>query len=140
MNPSYTDTATIKLTIPDPCDPPTSITPSNPADQTYTISDNPYTYTVAPFTIVPSFCQVDYVATKTDLSDGSSAVTIQSSQLDFYIDYISSLVPVINGEEQTMTITATSKTKWASTPSSPVTASTDWVLDFLNPCIDTNFV
>lgn len=116
------DEETITLTIPDLCDPPTSITPSSVENQSYTISDTPYTYPVSAFTVVPSFCEVDYVATKTDFFDSTSAVTIQASQLDFDIDYISSLDPVTLDQKQTVTITATSKTKYSAAPSDPVQA------------------
>jgi len=140
LAPSFTETETITLTIPDLCDPPLSITPSLVTNQVYTISDTPYTYTVSPFSVIPTFCEVDYSTTKTNLADSTSAVAIQESQLSFDIDYISSLVPAINNEKQTMTIVATSKTKYSAAPSSQKTASASFDLRFLNPCIDTNFV
>ena len=109
-------------------------------DFAYTISDTAKDLNADAFMVEPSFCEVDYVASVSKFADGDSAVTIESSQLEFIVDYIASLDPAINIETQTVTIKATSKTMYSDPASSPNSASDSFEVTFLNPCIDQNFV
>lgn len=113
-----------------------SITPVEPTDQTYTITQAALSYTHPDFTADPSYCPITYSYAIEDLNNGGTPIT--NSGKDFTIQYSADLTPIAEGP-LTVTITATSTSKY-TTSETPVTASADFDTTFLNPCLDTNFV
>jgi len=138
-DPLHNPTFTVTQTLLETCDPPSSITPSSPSPLNYVLGEAAATRNVAEFTVVPSYCEVDYTATKQDLASGDSPITIASNNRDFTVSYSTSLVPATNSETLTVTVTATSKTRWGAATGA-ITRDATFDVSFTNPCIDTTYV
>ena len=73
------DTFSIDLVVPDPCDPPTSLTKVDFENQSYTLTDTGRSYTHPDFSISPNYCPIDYSYEETTFKDSNeqdaSAIT-----------------------------------------------------------------
>lgn len=125
--------ATFKITLVDPCDPPT-ISVSAAADQFYTLTDLSHPDVTVSFRVEPDFCEVEYLVIATQLNDGSSAVTNNENVVS--ILYTKDLLPL--GQTQKVTVTATSVSKYGTF--NAVSESESFVVNFLNPCFDSRFI
>ena len=75
------ETFTINVTLPDPCDPPTSFSVADFVDQSYTLSDVGQEYTHPAVTIEPDFCTFDPVYTETMFTDENGDMATAITQL-----------------------------------------------------------
>jgi len=74
-----TRTATFKITLVDPCDPPASLSKPAIVNQVYTITDdNADPYTHPEFVVSPLYCPVTYQYNVSLLSNNESAITQDS--------------------------------------------------------------
>ena len=138
---AQTATATFTWTLLDPCDRPDEIV-SDPApvDQHYTITDTAKSYTIPAFTITRDYCEVDYVLTFTTLTDDDSGTVYspisKTGERTITASFSDTLDPV--GKSQTVTLTATSKSKYGTFNANSLTKTYVWT--YKNPCLDRNFV
>ena len=58
--PSVTEEFSVQLVLPDPCDPPISLTKVAFENQRYTLTDTGQSYTHPDFSISPDYCPIDY--------------------------------------------------------------------------------
>lgn len=70
------------ITIVDPCDEPTSVTPSTLLDQEYTIMQASFDYIVPIFEAVPSWCAISYTYSITAI-EGDKALVFDAATPKF---------------------------------------------------------
>ena len=134
------ETFSIDLVLQDPCDPPTSMTPSTPfVNQVYTLTETGQSYTHPDFVVDPSYCpEPSYTYAHTNFvdsnSNSASSITENGKISEFFWDADKSPLT----QTQTITVTATSTSIYGAQNPSNANASFD--LSFADPCIDTNFV
>ena len=141
-----TEKANISIVLEDPCDPPTITPPADLVDQFYTLTDQAHTdYTTASWTVSPDYCELDYSQDYTRLQDGDTAVQVKDGStfgadgaITYAFEYTKDLVPLDPTQTQTVTISATSKSKYGTNDAA--TAEVDFIVNFKNPCVDTDFV
>ena len=105
----------------------------------YTLTDEEQSYSHPEVVVEPEFCpyKVDYSIV--DLPNGESAITQSASDAGtFNFLYTAGLYPL--DKSQRVNALFTSETKYATSPSSPVTEPAHFDLTFRNPCVDPDFV
>ena len=90
-------------------------------------------YTHPDFTVNPSFCLLTYSYSETKLDDDSTAISRNDKQFTFSYESGDAL-----GQTQTVTITATSDSKYP-TQYPKKSDSETYDLTFINPCLSDQY-
>jgi len=137
--------ATFTVTLSDICDPPVSVTKASLIDQTFNIEDTSLpTYVHEAFTVSPTVCPLTYTYTETAIVN-----SLATTAIAFYDEQTKTFRWLYNGDDdgpirpsiqkQTITVTATSGTKWGTLAAPPRAASDAFDLTFLDPCLDKDY-
>jgi len=135
---SKCETFDVTVTVIDPCDPPTSLAGITISDVNYVITNTASTVVHGTVVADPAYCPITYSYVIESLQNTLEPITIDEATKTFTISHTADLTPLDEGP-LSATVTATSGSIYG-TVNTPLTSSESFDVNFLNPCIDQNFV